>query len=273
MKEFQKIIKYVAIAFGIYLAITIISIIVGVVGAIFTGIYGVQMITEQSNIVRMDEELVFSEITRLDLDVKAANLHIRTEGQEFKVETYQVPDTTKIENKDGKLIIKDNNKIFSYKNESSIIIYIPENIKLEEIDLDIGAGRLTIDKLDVKDAEFQFGAGSVEIKNMKSEKSSIECGAGQVIISESELTNTDLDAGIGKVEFSGYIKGNSQVNCGIGEVNLNLDGGKDLYTIKVEKGIGNIKINDESVSNESTTGTGENKISVEGGIGNIKIKM
>ena len=41
MKEFQKIIKYVAIAFGIYLAITIISIIVGVIGAIFTGIYGV----------------------------------------------------------------------------------------------------------------------------------------------------------------------------------------------------------------------------------------
>lgn len=272
MKEFQKIIKYVAIAFGIYLAITIISIIVGVIGAIFTGIYGVQMITEQTSIERMDEELVFSEFSKLEVEIFATNLNIKTEGQEFKVETFQVPETTKIENKDGKLIIKDSKK-FTYKNESSITIYIPENTKLEKINLDIGAGRVNIEKLDVKDANFDFGAGSVEIKNMKSEKTDIECGAGQVKIADSELTNTDLDAGVGKLEFTGYIKGNSQVNCGIGEVILNLEGGKDLYTIRAEKGIGDIKINDESVSNESTTGTGENRISVEGGIGNIKIKM
>ena len=272
MKEFQKIIKYVAIAFGIYLAITIISIIVGVIGAIFTGIYGVQMITEQTSIERIDEELVFSEISKIEVEVKTTNLYIRTEGEEFRVETYQVPDTTKIENKEGKLIIKDT-KVFSYKNESSIIIYLPENTKLEEIDLDIGAGRVNIEKLDVKDANFDFGAGSVEIKNMKSEKSDIECGAGQVKITDSELTNTDLDTGVGKLEFTGYIKGNSQVNCGIGEVILNLEGGKEIYSIRAEKGIGDIKIKDKSVSNESTTGTGENKISVEGGIGNIKIKM
>ena len=108
---------------------------------------------------------------------------------------------------------------------------------------------------------------------MKSDKSDIECGAGQVKITDSELTNTDLDTGVGKLEFTGYIKGNSQVNCGIGEVILNLEGGKEIYSIRAEKGIGDIKINDESVSNESTTGTGENRISVEGGIGNIKIKM
>ena len=107
MKEFQKIIKYVAIAFGIYLAITIISIIVGVIEAIFTGIYGVQMITEQASIERIDEELIFSEISKLEVEAKATNLYIRTEGEEFKVETYQVPDTTKIENKEGKAMIKD----------------------------------------------------------------------------------------------------------------------------------------------------------------------
>ena len=91
MKEFQKIIKYVAIAFGIYLAITIISIIVGVIGAIFTGIYGVQMITEQTSIERIDEELVFSEISKLEVEVKT-----RYSSKTAKAKIIEVEDKIKV---------------------------------------------------------------------------------------------------------------------------------------------------------------------------------
>lgn len=46
MKEFQKIIKYASIAFGLYLAVSIIGGIVAIVVSIFTGIYGVNYLTD-----------------------------------------------------------------------------------------------------------------------------------------------------------------------------------------------------------------------------------
>ena len=39
------------------------------------------------------------------------------------------------------------------------------------------------------------------------------------------------------------------------------------------KGIGKIKINNESVTDNSTTGNGQNKIYIEGGVGNIDIEI
>ena len=272
MKEFQKIIKYAAIAFGLYLSIMIIGMIVTGILAICTGIYGVQVITEQSNVEKIDETEEFSNIFKIDIDVTNVNLTIKTEGEKFKVETFQIPVDTKIENNQGTLKIKDNKKIM-YNSDSSITIYIPENIKLQECDIEIGAGQLNIEKLNSKKIEFDFGAGKVDINELISEKAEIECGAGQVNIENSDLTNSKIETGVGKLIYSGYLRGNSQLECGIGETELNLQGGKEIYKIRTEKGIGDIKINNEKITSGTTTGDGENVITVEGGIGKININL
>ena len=63
------------------------------------------------------------------------------------------------------------------------------------------------------------------------------------------------------------------MNCGIGEVAIDLQGGSEIYTLDVEKGIGDISVNGESVSSKTVIGNGENKLSIEGGIGKISINM
>lgn len=272
MKEFQKIIKYVAIAFGLYLAITIIGAIVGGVLAISTGIYGISLLTQQSDVERIDTENKFDQFTKMNLEISSANLVIKSEGDVYKVETYQIPESTKIENKNGELIIKDTKK-FVPNQESKITIYIPAGTKLEEIELEIGAGTVNIANIQTEKAEFSFGAGNVEIANLISNEAKIECGAGQVNIANSQLMNAKLDTGVGKLVYSGQMMGNSKINCGIGEVNLQLDGGTEIYSIDVEKGIGEIKINGNKVTNKTVTGNGENRISIDGGIGNINIEM
>lgn len=272
MKEFQKILKYLAIAFGLYLAITIIGFIISVGLAVCTGIYGVQMISGGIDVERVDVTKEFEEFSTLKLEISSANLTIKTEGDKFKVETYQIPETTKIENENGKLKIKDSKK-FVYNNQSNIIIYIPEGTEIEELKLDLGAGAINIEKLNSNKIDCSFGAGNVKIKELISKNSKIECGAGQIIIEDCELNNSDIDTGIGRLSYSGLITGDSKINCGVGEVILNLEGGNDKYTIKAKKGLGDIKINGASVEKESTTGNGENKISIEGGIGNIEINM
>ena len=124
MKEFQKIIKYVAVAFGLYLAISIIGGIIAIIVSIFTGFYGISYLadslndainSDDSSIERIDENQDVEEFSKMKLDISASNLTIKVEGNSYRVETYQIPKNTKIESKNGILEIKSNKKL--NKNE------------------------------------------------------------------------------------------------------------------------------------------------------------
>lgn len=282
MKEFQKIIKYAAIAFGLYLAISIIGGIIAIIVSIFAGFYGINYLTDSlndainsdnSSIERIDENQDLEEFSKMKLDISAANLTIKVEGNSYRVETYQIPKNTKIESEDGILEIKSNKKFNKSDSKSSITIYIPENVELEDSDIQVGAGIVDIAGLKSKSVDFDFGAGNVNMRNIAvNNNTKIGCGAGQVTVKDSEFTNAEIEAGVGKLVYSGEIKGNSKISCGVGEVELDLTGESDKYTIHTEKGIGDIKINDISVADDSTTGNGENKIKIEGGVGSVDIK-
>ena len=283
MKEFQNIIKYIAVAFGLYLAISIIGGIIAIIVSIFTGFYGISYLTDSlndainsddSSIERIDENQEVEEFSKMKLDISASNLTIKLEGNSYKVETYQIPKNTKIESKDGILEIKNNKKLNKSDSKSRITIYLPEDVELEEADIQVGAGIVDIAGLIAKNVEFNFGAGNVNMQNISVKNNAkIECGAGQAIIKNSELANADIEAGVGKLVYSGDLTGNAQIDCGVGDVELELTGDAEKYAIHTEKGIGDIKINDSSVADDSTTGNGENKIDIEGGVGSIDIRM
>ena len=283
MKEFQKIIKYAAIAFGLYLAISIIGGIIAIIVSIFTGFYGISYLTDSlndainsddSSIERIDENQEVEEFSKMRLDISASNLTIKLEGNSYKVETYQIPKNTKIESKDGILEIKNNKKLNKSDSKSRITIYLPEDVELEEADIQVGAGIVDVTGLIAKNVEFSFGAGNVNMQNITVKNNAkIECGAGQAIIKNSELANANIETGVGKLVYSGDLTGNTQIDCGVGDVELELTGDAEKYAIHTEKGIGDIKINDSSVANDSTTGNGENKIDIEGGVGSVDIKI
>ena len=100
---------------------------------------------------------------------------------------------------------------------------------------------------------------------------SIDSGAGEVVIKDGSVNNLDLDMGIGKVKLNLEVIGNSEIDAGIGELNLVLLGNDDDYRINVDKGIGSIKFNGESVDAETTVGNGDNIIDIDGGVGNINV--
>ena len=283
MKEFQKIIKYAAIAFGLYLAISIIGGIIAIIVSIFTGFYGISYLTDSlndainsddSSIERIDENQEVEEFSKMKLDISASNLTIKLEGNSYKVDTYQIPKNTKIESKDGILEIKNNKKLNKSDSKSRITIYLPEDVELEEADIQVGAGIVDVTGLIAKNVEFSFGAGNVNMQNITVKNNAkIECGAGQAIIKNSELANADIEAGVGKLVYSGDLTGNTQIDCGVGDVEVELTGDAEKYAIHTEKGIGDIKINDSSVANDSTIGNGENEIDIEGGVGSVDIRM
>lgn len=271
MSQIQKIIKYLAIGFGLFLAISIIGWIVS--GLFFiTGMNGIVNFGGGNvNMITYSQE--YQEIENLKIDINQAKLYIK-KGETFKIEADPINEDWKIKQDGNTLKISNVGKSWNMYGDTPVLtIYIPETINLNKTEIDFGAGETEIEYLVSNSIDLDLGAGKVDINNIKAEKTNIECGAGEVIISNADLNDLKLDAGIGRLEYSGYIKGKSDIECGVGEVDLNLKGGESIYKISAKKGLGDITVNGDSIKNNTNIGDGDNIIDIEGGIGSIKIKI
>lgn len=150
-------------------------------------------------------------------------------------------DSLRVDTKNDKVTIKEtgNNLIVTengsrlFGGDRDVVIYVPENLQFEKVGISGGAGSIHIESLRAKELEMSIGVG------------------------ETSVNNLDID--------------NAKISTGIGKVAIGLASSADSYEIKVEKGIGEIKFNGNSVSDGSTLGSGKNKLSVSGGIGSIAI--
>lgn len=272
MTTAQKIIKYLAIAFAIFLIISIISTITAVVFAL-SGILGLKQNIEQS----MSSEMIVAEIENndirtLDIEVDFTNLTIKT-GESLKLETNNNNINYKQDNQ--KLEIKEKTKksLFNY-TEKELILYLPEQIEFEKVRIMTGAGKVDIENFNTEKLLFELGAGETKIHKLNvSKECEIDGGAGKITISNGVINNLDLDMGVGEVSLTSSLIGKNAINAGVGSVNIKLKGEKESYKIQVDKGIGSIKIDGEEISNSEIFGDGENYIEVNGGIGNIKIDL
>ena len=232
MTTAQKIIKYLAIAFAIFLIITIISAILTATVAL-SGILGLKKAIENSNNAEMvTTTFENAEIHTLNIDIAATNLMIK-QGEILKIETDNSNIDCKQSNKELKIKEKDY-KWFSYNNvEKELILYVPEDLEFEKVKINVGVGKVTI--------------------------------------SSRTINDLDFDMGVGEANITADLTGESEINAGVGELNIKLQGEKDSYKIKADKGIGAIKIDGKQISNGEIYGDGENEIDIDGGIGSINI--
>jgi len=182
MNGTQKVIKNLAIAFGIFLSISIISAILFGILMIGTVITGVNLYYSEKdsvkNTVQITEEI---ENLKIDLNVSKCNIKI---GKEFKVETKAEENTYTIDVKKDTLVIKEKKKsVFRVKN-SGITIYIPEELKFNEVEISTGVGETNIEALEVEEFQLDMGVGSVNIGELISKKTTkINGGVGRLEIS------------------------------------------------------------------------------------------
>ena len=274
MTTAQKIIKYCAVAFAIFLIITVISIVssagYGLLNAI--GIINFNRYSLLENMVTISDDA--EEFLSLNLDIKSSNLQIKT-GDKFEVKTNN--SNIKYSNENGSIKIKEDkvaNWFFGKMDIGELIIYIPENMKqIDEVKINIGAGTVFIEQLNTKNLYLDLGAGNVEIDKLTvSEELKINGGAGNININSGEIENVDLDLGVGNTKIKSDITGNSNINTGVGELNLYLSLDADNYKINVSKGLGKITFNDDKILDDTIIGNGENYIKISGGVGNINIE-
>ena len=305
MTTAQKIIKYLAIAFAIFLIIAIISLIMfgvyalsGVLGlkdnskinvsgnmqTVDFGSISTNSINSAENVINSGNatnnsgnstnsatSINLADITALDIEVKHINLVIKN-GDTFRYETNN--DNITYRQERNELKIEERSRGLFNDIEDTLVIYIPENFNLSKINIEAGAGKVEIENLAANNLDLELGAGEATVSNLNiTGHCKLEGGAGRLSIFNGNINNLDLDMGMGEVNINSRITGNSDIDAGIGTLNLNLQGSKADYRIRLDKGVGNIRINGENISNGSTYGEGANIIKIDDRIGNINITV
>lgn len=265
MTTLQKTIKYLAMAFAIFLTVSIIGGILSMFGLV-GGFFGGEAVTED-----MKTYTVSSDIQSLEVKINAADYTIK-QGDRFSVESNLKHLT--VTEKNGVLTIRETKKLSSTYKGAVLTLYIPANTVFEKANITTGAGRLTVDCLSADTMDFELGAGEVKMDTLIAASDiDIDGGAGKITISGGALHDLDLNMGVGQLNLTSALTGKSDFELGVGESNITVLGNKDDYRLDIEKGIGNVTVDGTSVSNIKGQGSGNNSIEVSGGIGAIHLKF
>ncbi|MEE0970695.1 MAG: DUF4097 family beta strand repeat-containing protein [Clostridia bacterium] len=265
MTPFQKVIKYLALSFAVFLSIGIIGGLIGVF-AMFGGYFTGDAVTDD-----MMSYTVSSDVSSLNIKINAASLTIK-QGDEFAVESNLKYLTVKEQN--DVLIIKESKKFGSTHSGASLTLYIPDKTVFKNAEIKTGAGKFTVDTLSAYTIEFEFGAGDVKICDMTvSDKADIDGGAGKITISGGSIRDLDFDMGVGQLDLTSALTGKSEFDLGVGETNINVIGSKDDYKLDIEKGLGSITVDGKSFSGIKNSGNGPNKLEIDSGVGAINVKF
>ena len=299
MTEFQKIVKGLAVAFAIFLTVSIIG---GIFSAISFGIGGLNQLGNQNGTVagENEEQLNYydaAKVKSIKLEQVACNIEI-VEGDEFSVFSQNVTSYKEKLNSNGVLKIEnDSLPFFSFGKQingktAKIVITVPkgtdlkkitidggagnmklENIAADKLEIDAGAGNINLNNVDVTELDLDGGAGNIEGETITANKAEIDAGVGNVEFYEVNFADIDLDCGMGNVKISGIVKGDNKIDCGVGEVEILLKDKIEEYDFSVETGVGNIMIDGEKYGNVNHTNSAANySFDIDGGVGNCSIK-
>lgn len=263
MTELQKVIKYLAMAFAVFLALSIIGGILGAVGLI-GGLFSGDAVLED-----VKTYSVAAELHNLDIEINAADLSIK-EGTSFSVESNL--KYLKVEEKSGRLTIRETKKRTGTYSGAVLTVYVPAGTVFDNVSITTGASKLTIGYLSAGALDFELGAGDVSIDTLIATREvDIEGGAGRITIADGALNNLDMEMGMGQLNLTAALSGNCQLDLGVGESNITLLGRKENYKLELEKGLGSISVDGVNVSDYGSSGNGENKVEISGGVGSINV--
>lgn len=211
--------------------------------------------------VQASETQKYQGIRQLDVDVSAGTLEIRkTTDSEVSVGTSGLKNSFGFKQRqDGDTLeLSMRKKVSTRNNKAKIIVCLPENLELQDVSLDVGAGILYIE-------------------DITTGKLDIDMGAGQATVDQFKAGELDVDCGTGEVTLSGEVETDADLECGTGQITYHAVGAEADYNYDVESGIGDIMIGSTSIS-----GLGKEKfinndayktIAVSCGIGAVNIEF
>ena len=279
MNTTQKVIKYLAIAFGIFLSVTIISSVIFGVACFLNILDNNKSIEYNDSNVKIsdkhyEKEFGIDEIRNLSIELNISKLYI-VKGNQLGIKADNIYEGFSADVQNGELIISEDinldKKLFKSNRTSIVTLYIPEKFEFDSVTIKSGVGDINIEELNSKKIDATFGVGDFNAQNINSENTVFKGGVGDLNISNSDLGKIEYKAGIGDSDIECKLSDNSKIESGVGNITLKLLGSEESYYFDVEAGMGDITLNDNKIKNGNFGDKEAKEVKIKGGIGNIKI--
>lgn len=201
------------------------------------GIYTVEDKGEESgnsdnSSVQADEVQKYRGIRQIDADISAGTLEIRkTTDSEVKVETAGMKSSWGFKQRQDEdtLVLSMKKKVSTKNVKSKVTVYLPKNLELQDVSMNLGAGVLYIEDITTGSLDIDMGAGQATVEQFKAGGLTVSCGAGEVTMTGEVETGADLE-------------------CGTGQITYHATGSEEDYNYDVKAGIGDIAIGSRSIS-------------------------
>ena len=206
-------------------------------------------------------------VKNLGISIGVGNVFLRN-GKDFQVETRGInSENFRCEiNQAGTLIIENRRNIpgkrfFSHDSKSHwcprFLITLPAETVLENLKINLGAGQLRSEKLNLTSARtmLDVSAGNFELSGIKSSVNSIRCG-------------------MGNVKINGIFTEYTEIDCGMGSVQIKMPVTSEKYAYEGKVAMGNIQFAKEKRSGFAQNYSGarsENHFSIKCGMGEVKV--
>ena len=161
--------------------------------------------------------------------------------------------------------------------ERQITLCIPKDKFIESLELELGAGQVTLNGINAGEVSLEVGAGQIFVNNIRAKELEVSVGAGQVELWGVEVDKLDAEIGMGELAGSVDIKKSADLECSMGNMELTLMGSQQDFNYQLEVAAGNIEVGRNSYSglaNEQKVNNGADKdIAIECSMGNITIEF
>ena len=304
MNGIQKVIKYCAMAFAVFLSVIIIGSIAAVVLKVVAGVAIGNEISESRERVDLSEQYSAEEIAAEGINsiLIDCNGEILVQpGDVLSVEASDVVEGYEIRLENGRISLKNREPEFlenwlswfdDVAVQEKVVVTIPAGFVPDEVKLYSGSGKVSVEKLtagllfvdsgsgkvlisdaSLTETELDAGSGSVTVNNSKLGKLYLDSGSGAIRMENVVAEDADVDSGSGAVKYTGELTGNCDFETGSGSVALTLNGSEEEYRIEADCGSGTFRVNGKKLEDGSYGRNVKGELNIDSGSGSVSVEF
>ena len=149
---------------------------------------------------------------------------------------------------DERLVLKGLKDVGFKYNNAKIWLYLPEGIIYEDVEMELGAGRMEIMPIEAENVAISAGAGEVEAENFQCKTLKMEVGAGQITLEDCRVTEKmETSVGAGRIQVEGTIEKDLTADCAMGSTEFTIYGQEKDHNYELSCAAGSIRVGDETL--------------------------
>lgn len=229
---------------------TLLAILIGV--SRMAGWFKISIGKNMENTISFEKELEQEELQGIVIDADAADLTIQY-GDTLNVDyNYPEKNIPKVSFEGGTLEIKERmtkNISSLFGKKYKLIVTIPKNANLDDINIDVDMGDIKLNKIGCEDLTINADMGNVVLKDMTVDRGIFDLNMGNLEISSSSFESIEASADMGNIEVAGHVE-SMKADCDMGNITVSTDGEVDLNKFSLSCDLGNVEVNGSKWKNK-----------------------